>query len=162
MIKDRYCLRISWKIVHRSSWCRTEVTRLDNEGFMCRYVWIFLGGILCLLYNLSWLIEPQCQVGSFSWGVPGTAGGELAHQTAAWLCFVLPQAWDRISHMNTWWAGCSCVGSVAPEGSFFIPNQMSSSLASRWPEQSQGGSGFRRTFLEAKSSGCAQIAFCTK
>lgn len=68
-------LRISWKTVHRSSWCRAEVTTLDNEGFVCRYVWIFLPGILCLLYNLSWLIEPLCQVVGCSWGMSGTAKG---------------------------------------------------------------------------------------
>lgn len=73
MIKDRHCLRISWKIVHKSSWCRTEVTWLDNEGFVCRYVGIFLAEILCLLYNLSWLIEPQCQVVGYSWGMSGMA-----------------------------------------------------------------------------------------
>lgn len=55
-------LSISWKTVHKSSWCRAEVTGLDNEGFVCRYVWIFLPGILCLLYNLSWLMEPPWQV----------------------------------------------------------------------------------------------------
>lgn len=66
-------LRISWKTVHRSSWCRAEVTGLDNEGFVCRYFWIFLPGILCLLHNLSWLIEPLWKVVSCSWGMSGTA-----------------------------------------------------------------------------------------